>query len=297
MRTQAKILARSNFKPYKYIRPKKIPAQQLLYQWTVELPLALKFPRCATCVQWIVLISGQDQVKVIIKIKLLNWFNFMLFAMAPYGVVFQLLALVQWRARVQARYACTQLSSVSHSGSQAEPDWQWIRVCPADFGADLCDCQWPSPGHNEASLQLPRGQLGVNDCICASDGQQFISSNLKLRPTWKFIPWTWNLAVATATSPCAGSRPSSFSWTIVPSDRPARWLWRGRTRRWWSSWKLAPATPNPRHPVAQVPWYRRTYHEICGITWQWYQKLLISERLIMVYMLWFHETYHKILIS
>ena len=48
-------------------RPKKIPAQQLLYQWTVELPLALKLPRCATCVQWIVLISGPDRVRVIIK--------------------------------------------------------------------------------------------------------------------------------------------------------------------------------------------------------------------------------------
>ncbi len=40
-----------------------------------------------------------------------------------------------------------------------------------------------TPGHNAASLQLPSGQLGLNDCICASDGQQFISSNLKLRPT------------------------------------------------------------------------------------------------------------------
>ncbi len=29
----------------------KIPAQQLLYKWTVELPLALNLPRCATCVQ------------------------------------------------------------------------------------------------------------------------------------------------------------------------------------------------------------------------------------------------------
>ena len=164
-------------------RPKKIPAQQLLYQWTVELPLALKLPRCAICVQWIVLISGPDRVRVI-----LNWFNFMFFAMAPYGVVFQLLALVQWRARAQAHYACTQRPSVSHSGSQAEPDWQWIRVCPADSGADLCDFQWPSPRHNASSLQLSSGQLGLNECICASDGQQFISSNLKLRPTWKFPP-------------------------------------------------------------------------------------------------------------
>jgi hypothetical protein len=39
---------------FEWDRPKKIPAQQLLYQWTVELPLALKLPRCATCVRWIV---------------------------------------------------------------------------------------------------------------------------------------------------------------------------------------------------------------------------------------------------
>ena len=198
--------------------------------------------------------------------------------MAPYGVVFQLLALVQWHARAQAHYACTQLPSVSHSGSlsQAEPDWQWIRVCPADSGADLCDCQWPSPEHNAASLQLPSGQLGLNDCICASDGQQFISSNLKLRPTWKFPPETWNLAAATATSPCAGSRPSPLSWTTVPTDRPARWRWRGRRR--WSGW----------NPAAQVTWYRRTYHEIRDITWLWYHDILISEHLITAYMLWCH---------
>jgi hypothetical protein len=53
---------------FEWDRPKKIPAQQLLYQWTVELPLALKLPRCATCVQWIVLISGPDRVRVIIKL-------------------------------------------------------------------------------------------------------------------------------------------------------------------------------------------------------------------------------------
>jgi hypothetical protein len=46
---------------FEWDRPRKIPALQLLYQWTVELPLALKLPRCATCVQWIVLISGPDQ--------------------------------------------------------------------------------------------------------------------------------------------------------------------------------------------------------------------------------------------
>ncbi len=41
------------------------------------------------------------------------------------------------------------------------------------------------PGHNAASLQLLSGQLGLNDCICASDGQLLtrISKNLKLRPT------------------------------------------------------------------------------------------------------------------
>ncbi len=60
---------------------------------------------------------------------------------------------------------------------------------------------------------------------------------------------------------------------------------------------LEAGAPNPRHPAAQVPWYRRTYHEIRDIIWLWYQKLLISEGHIMDYMLWFHVTHHKILIS
>jgi hypothetical protein len=177
--------------------------------------------------------------------------------MAPYWFVFQLLALVQWRARAQAHYACTQLPSVSHSGRQAELDWQWIRVCPADSGADMCDCQWPSPGHNAASLQQPSGQLGLNDCICASDGQLFISSNLKLRPTWKFPPSTWNLAAATATSPCAGSRPSPCSWTTVPIDSPLT-PGGGGAPGGWRPQVGAPTRAIPLrrcHDISWNPWY------------------------------------------
>ena len=219
--------------------------------------------------------------------------------MAPYRVVFQLLALVQWRARAQAHYACTQLPSVSHSGSQAEPDWQWIRVrvCPADSGADLCDCQWPSPGHNAARLQLPSGQLGLNNCISASDGQQFISSNLKLRPTWKFPPETWNLAAATATSPCAGSRPSPFSWTTVPTDRPARWRWRGRRR--WSGWKLAPPTrtipPRRCHDIGEHIMKSVISHG-CDIRIYWYQGaiswLICSDFMWLIIIYWYHSRFH-----
>jgi hypothetical protein len=217
--------------------------------------------------------------------------------MASYGVVFQILALVQWRARAQANYAWlgTQLSSVSHSagGSQAEPDWQWIRVCPADSGADLCDCQWPSPEHNAASLQLPSGQLGLNDCICAGDRQQFISSNLKLRPTWKFPPSTWNLAAATCNKSMRWIQAVTVQLNNSPHWPPSTL----KMARPEEVEHLEAGAPNPRHPAVRVPRYRRTYHEIREIIWLWYQKLLISQGLIMAYVLWYHEQYQKILIS
>jgi hypothetical protein len=47
--------------------------------------------------------------------------------MAPYGVVFQLLALVQWRARAQAHYTCTQLPCQS----QRETGWARLTVNPS----------------------------------------------------------------------------------------------------------------------------------------------------------------------
>jgi hypothetical protein len=49
----------------------------------------------------------------------------MLFAMFLYGLVSQLLALMQWRAQAQADYTCIyncQSVTVGLSGSQAEPD-------------------------------------------------------------------------------------------------------------------------------------------------------------------------------
>ncbi len=83
--------------------------------------------------------------------------------MAPYGVVFQILALVQWRAQAQAHYACTQLpsESVSHSGSlsQAEPDWQWIRICPADSGA-ACTVSDPVLGTMRQACNKQVANLG-----------------------------------------------------------------------------------------------------------------------------------------
>ncbi len=49
--------------------------------------------------------------------------------MAPNGVVFQLVALVQWRARAQAHYACTQLPSVSHTVTGSGG---WARLTQSD---------------------------------------------------------------------------------------------------------------------------------------------------------------------
>ncbi len=86
-----------------------------------------------------------------------------------------------------------------------------------------------------------------------------VTSNLKISTL------NLKLAAATATSPCARSRPSPFRWTPVPTDSPARLWWRGR--RSWSAWRLAPPSwgPNLRHTAAQVPWYRGTYHKIRDI--------------------------------
>jgi hypothetical protein len=159
--------------------------------------------------------------------------------MAPNGVISQLLPLVQWRAWARANYNCTcnYLSvTVGLSGSQAELDWQWIRVCLADSRADLrdCQCQWPSSELNAASLQLLSGQLGLHDChgICASDE---VMSNLKFSTLNLKLEVVVTVAVCTATSPCAKSRLSPFSYTPVP-------ITLAMVRRRWSAWKLAPPT-------------------------------------------------------
>ena len=57
----------------------------------VALPLALKL---LLCCPGIVLVTGPSECRVTINFEL-NWIYFILFAMAPYGVVSQLLALVQ----------------------------------------------------------------------------------------------------------------------------------------------------------------------------------------------------------
>ncbi len=95
------ILGEFNLETIKHITmqapARNLRIQQLSYRGAaaVALPLALKL----TC--WVQLFdfwpcpSAQSQ---------LNRIDLILFAMAPYRVLFQLLALVQWRAR--AHYAC-----------------------------------------------------------------------------------------------------------------------------------------------------------------------------------------------
>jgi len=85
----------------------------------VALPLALKLPRCCPV---IVLITGPSECRVTINFEL-NWIYFILFAMAPYGVVSQLLALVQWRARAHAR-----VTLVMMMGTQAQRAWVSLPV-------------------------------------------------------------------------------------------------------------------------------------------------------------------------
>ncbi len=201
--------------------------------------------------------------------------------MELYELVSQLIALAQWRAQAQAHYTCTYncLSvTVGLSGSQAEPDRQWIRVCRVDSQADLRDCQWPSLELKAASLQLLIGQLELQDMcqwwapvhkfkFIVTSNLKFSTLNLKLEVVVA-VSGSRLAATATSPSPWAESRSSPFSWTPVPSTLA---MMRPKEVR-----RLVPDAPNQRHPAAQVPWYRLTYHEICDITWLWHQKLLIS---------------------
>ena len=60
-------------------------------------------------------------------------------------------------------------------------------------------------------------------------------------------------AASIATSPCAGSRQSLFSWTPAPSTLAMAWPEPVE--------RLASGAPNPPHPAApQMPWYRMWYH-------------------------------------
>ncbi len=102
-------------------------------------------------------------------------------------------------------------------------------------------------------------------------------------------------AAATATSACAGSRPSLFSWTRGPVPSKLAMARLEEVERL----PVTPRAPNPRHPAAQVLWYRLllVYHRFCDIVWLWYQKLLISEGNIMAKIMsqiicfWYHMSF------
>jgi hypothetical protein len=222
--------------------------------------------------------------------------------MAVYIVVFQLLALVQWRARAQTHYTCiyTYLSvTVGLSGSQDALDWQWIRVCRADSRADLSDCQWPSSELIAASLQLlsghwPAWSLGLQDCICASDE---VMSNLNFSTLNLKLEVVVTVAVGTATSPFAnlGCRCSAKH----PS--PARCRWWGRRR--WSAWKLAPparAIPLRRcHDIGEHVMKSVISHD-CDIRSYWYQRalswLICSDVMSHIIRFWYHSRFFMICI-
>ncbi len=162
-----------------------------------------------------------------------------------------------------------RLTTLSHSGSQAEPDWQWIRVCSADSGADLCDYQWPSHGWQACNCQLRQ-----NDSICASDGQQFISSNLKLRSTLnRKLGWGDCNKSMRGIQAVAAQLNNSPHWlpSTLAMARPEEVE------------HLAPGAPNPRHPAALVPWSRINYHEIRDFICLRYQTLMKSECNVMPY--------------
>jgi hypothetical protein len=59
----------------------------------------------------------------------LDWIYFLLFAMAPYGVAFQLLHLVQCSARAHCAYFCFYTPAIWHV--QWEPGWASMTVIPS----------------------------------------------------------------------------------------------------------------------------------------------------------------------
>ncbi len=140
MRTQATILARSNLKTWKmseckHMRGKKqnlnetdLRIHQLGNCFTMGLwncPL----PCCVTCVQYfffIVLISGPDRVRVIIKLNRLY--------IICNGAVWSYILIISARAVActssGSLYVYIQLS-VCHSGSEWESGWARLTVNPS----------------------------------------------------------------------------------------------------------------------------------------------------------------------
>jgi hypothetical protein len=115
-------------------RPKKISAQQLLYQWTVELPLALKLPRCATCVQWIFLISGPDRVRVIIKL--------IYFQVICNGALWSCLSIISARAVTCTSSGTLRLYTTALCQSLRESGWARLTVNPSLPGGLLGRPVW-----------------------------------------------------------------------------------------------------------------------------------------------------------
>ncbi len=150
--------------------------------------------------------------------------------MAQYGVVLQILALVQ---RSAPAHACIRTSVI------------------LELSCWGC-CQSPSDTKSDCLLSLPRAYCpGPDSCLtnCELDCLKLAitmwptwaapvrlrlqahcqwgastwtwSFNLQTKKTWTVTssqPWHTTRAASTATSPCSGSSPSLFSWTPVPSS-------------------------------------------------------------------------------
>ncbi len=194
--------------------------------------------------------------------------------MAQYGVVPQLLALVQWRARSHACVTTAVIvlrQSLSDSKCPARtPD------CPGQDSWVLTDWLWP-----------------------------WLKLAITRWPTWAVLeklwlqahcqcgasPWTWLCEV----SSCRGNLSSSCQPTHYSRQYPLQQVhvrdqvccrsagypspvrWRRRGRRRLSSWPVA----SPTSTSSLRRW--RDIREIGDIIGLWYQIILISEALITQY--------------
>ncbi len=205
--------------------------------------------------------------------------------MAPYGVVSQLLALVQWRARQRSIYwgrcglrafACAPCHAII---GHARLELSWLpagSLWPSSFNfspvPNLNPTWTPGPTYYYSRQCHLARCIGAMPAWAALPAATAAASRLFLK-TINWPPLTTR-AASTATSPCAGSSPSPFSWTPVPSSLAAA--------RPMEVELLARGAPNPHQLAAQVTWYLRNrwYHTNC--------RAMISEILDII------GTYHAI---
>ncbi len=155
-----------------------------------------------------------------------------------------------------------------------------------------------SPAHNAASLQLPSGQLGLNDCTCptihkfeleVTSNLKISTLNLKLRSSDCNKSMRWIKAVAVQLNNSPHWQPSTLAM---------------RGQRKWSTWKLAPPTraiPLPRrcHDIGEHI-MKSVISHCCDIRNYWYQRaiswIICSDFMCHIIRYWYQRRFCMICI-